>query len=152
MPEKKTYCKNCGGLINNKTKKCTSCGRQYFRFSKRVFVISVVAIIAIGLVGANVYQYITNKQSVELLNNNLESIRINRDEYIKRSSDLTVQLISKDKELNFWNEYAVIVTEAGEKYHHYGCYHLNDCSSIWIYNIAAAESLGYEPCLDCCGG
>ena len=152
MHEKNTYCKKCGGLIDNKTKKCTGCGKQYFRFSKKVFIILVVAIIAIGLVAANVYQYITNRQSVELLNKNLESMRDNRDDFMSKNDDLTAQLFLKDKELNFWDKYAVIVTEAGEKYHHYGCYHLDDCSSIWIYNVAAAESRGYEPCLDCCGG
>lgn len=27
---KEKYCKHCGGLIDNKTKKCTSCNKQYF--------------------------------------------------------------------------------------------------------------------------
>lgn len=148
---KVTYCKKCGSPINGITKKCNGCGKQYFKISKRVFAVTLVAVIAVGLVGTNVYQYITNKQTVELLNENLESMRDNRDEFISKNDDLTMQLISKEKELGFWDEYAVICTTEGSKYHHYGCSHIEG-KNFYIYNIDQAEALGYTPCLDCCGG
>lgn len=150
MPEKNTYCKNCGGLISNKTRKCTGCGRQYFRLSRRVAIVGALTFIGLVLIGLNVYQYVTNQQTLEKLNSNLVSMTATKDRYMSQNYDLAVQLSLKDNELGFWNEHAVIVTEEGEKYHHYGCYHLDDCSSIWIYNIEAAKSRGYTPCLDCC--
>ena len=51
-------------------------------------------------------------------------------------------------EVWFFRNNACIVTTGGEKYHHYGCYHLGD-SSYWIYNVELAEAKGYTPCLDC---
>ncbi len=51
-------------------------------------------------------------------------------------------------ELEFYRDNAVIVTESGEKYHKYGCYHLLG-SRYYIYNVELAESFGYTPCSDC---
>lgn len=44
---KKRYCKLCGGTIDSNTRKCTNCGKQYFKFilfSKYIFV-SIISII-----------------------------------------------------------------------------------------------------------
>lgn len=51
-------------------------------------------------------------------------------------------------EVYFFRSGACIVTTAGERYHHWGCYHIGD-SSYWIYNVELAEAKGYTPCLDC---
>lgn len=51
-------------------------------------------------------------------------------------------------EVYFFRNGACIVTTAGDKYHHWGCYHIGD-SSYWIYNVELAEARGYTPCLDC---
>lgn len=51
-------------------------------------------------------------------------------------------------EVRFFRYGACVVTTGGEKYHHYGCYHIGD-SSYWIYNVELAEAKGYTPCLDC---
>lgn len=51
-------------------------------------------------------------------------------------------------ELDFWGDYAVIVTENGEKYHTYGCQYIKG-RSFWIYNVAAAIGKGYRPCSVC---
>lgn len=53
-----------------------------------------------------------------------------------------------EEELNFWQNSAVIVTTTGEKYHAYGCYHIED-RRYWIYNIELAQYKGYTACLDC---
>jgi len=63
--QKSTYCKQCGSLINGKTKKCSGCGKQYFKFSKLVFIWCVLAVLVIGLGGLNVYQYL-EYQALEL--------------------------------------------------------------------------------------
>ena len=64
-----------------------------------------------------------------------------RDNAIKTSN-------SMKEELDFWQNYAVIVTEYGEKYHTYGCQYIEG-KTFWIYNIDAAKSKGYEPCSVC---
>ena len=53
-----------------------------------------------------------------------------------------------EDELYFWRNSAVIVSTTGEKYHTYGCYHI-DGRRYWIYNIELAQAKGYAACLDC---
>lgn len=57
-------------------------------------------------------------------------------------------LLDTYDEYVFWHKYAVIVTSTGSKYHTYGCSHVQG-RTFWIYNIDAAKSKGYSPCLDC---
>ena len=51
-------------------------------------------------------------------------------------------------ELDFYRNNAVIVTVSGEKFHCWGCYHLEG-RRYYIYNVELAEDMGYEPCADC---
>lgn len=51
-------------------------------------------------------------------------------------------------EYEFYHQRACIVTDAGAKYHRYGCGALN-YDQFWIYNIENARYLGYEPCSHC---
>lgn len=50
--------------------------------------------------------------------------------------------------LDFYNTYAVIVTQGSRQYHCHGCDKL-DTQSFWIYNRSAAEQEGYYPCPSC---
>lgn len=72
--------------------------------------------------------------------------------YQQRLSERVEQLneiISEQKEeLFFWEDYAVIVTEEGEKYHTYGCQYIQG-KGFLIYNIGTATQSGYEPCSVC---
>ena len=52
------------------------------------------------------------------------------------------------QEVTFFRNNACIVTTAGSKYHHWGCYHIAG-RRYYIYNIELAQSKGYTPCLDC---
>lgn len=47
MKEKKRYCKLCGSLIDNNTKKCTNCGKQYFKYKlfRNYILIAIISII-----------------------------------------------------------------------------------------------------------
>ena len=51
-------------------------------------------------------------------------------------------------ELRFFRNIACIVTTEGQRYHHFGCYHIAG-RVFWIYNTGLAERNGYSPCLDC---
>lgn len=56
--------------------------------------------------------------------------------------------LENKEELDFWRNYAVIVTESGEKYHTYGCRYVQG-KEFWIYNVDLAVSKGYERCSVC---
>ncbi len=142
MPEKNTYCKKCGGLIGNKTKKCDGCGKQYFHFSSRTFIVIAIAVVAIALIGLNAYQYIVNKQKVEQLEYRFQSIKSDKDNYLE-------ELILAREEIAFWDSNVVICTQSGEKYHKYGCSHLVD-RDYFVCTAEEAKRRGYLPCLDCC--
>jgi len=47
IKQQKRYCKFCGGLIDSKTKKCTSCGKQYFKFRKKMLIPLVALVIVV---------------------------------------------------------------------------------------------------------
>ena len=112
-----------------------------------LFLVVLVVIFSVG------YNYIKEtaedvrslEEELKLETNRREIAEDSRDRYRnayrKMQSDLK-------PEYDFYHEYACIVTKAGEKYHRYGCSHLS-YDSFWIYNVAAAESRGYEPCSDC---
>ena len=77
----------------------------------------------------------------ERLENNYDQVRSARDSAIKTREWMK-------EELDFWQHYAVIVTEYGEKYHTYGCNYIEG-NTFWIFNIDAAKSKGYTPCSVC---
>ncbi len=47
------------------------------------------------------------------------------------------------------NPYTVYVTDTGDKYHKQDCFHLKN-RHVTAVSIDMAESLGKEPCRDCC--
>jgi hypothetical protein len=144
-----TYCKQCGNQIDSKTRKCSGCGKQYF-YLPRVTIIRVIAVtLMVVLVGANVYQYITNQRTEaatsEIIKHNDTLIASYKDSVSSLTSTNSKQL----EALSFWNSNAVICTTTGTKYHHYGCEHLVGVTKYYIFNKEYAISRGYTPCLDC---
>ena len=48
------YCKHCGHAIDSSTKKCTGCGKQYFRAKFRwIYIVLLIASLLVGYVGVN---------------------------------------------------------------------------------------------------
>lgn len=80
-------------------------------------------------------------QAEEEWKENYDEMKASRDNYRNKFNNVV-------DELSFWGNYAVIVTETGEKYHTYGCQYVEG-RSFWIYNVDAAISRGYEPCSVC---
>jgi hypothetical protein len=64
------------------------------------------------------------------------------------NDDLKNEMKSMESEHIFFRNNACIVTTQGEKYHHYGCYHIQG-RNYYIYNTENAIGMGYTPCLDC---
>lgn len=53
---KQRYCKLCGQPIDNTTKKCTGCGKQYFKARfKPLYALLVILLLVGGYVGANYF-------------------------------------------------------------------------------------------------
>lgn len=70
------------------------------------------------------------------------------DQLRKENTNLKNELSDTECDLYFYKANAVFVTSTGYKYHEFDCYHIAG-RPYWIYNVEAAESMGYEPCLDC---
>ena len=72
--KKNRFCKLCGSLIEPQSKKCTGCGKQYFkiRFPKKYIYPTVSALLIIGLCIALDYQTYQNNQILERKNSDLD--------------------------------------------------------------------------------
>lgn len=63
------YCKYCGSLINNETKQCTGCQKQYFRLklSSRHLFIFIIALLILNIVqfivGVGIYNELSAYKS-----------------------------------------------------------------------------------------
>ena len=71
---KNRYCKKCGNLIDLKTKKCSSCGKQYIKFNSAKILITAFAFVILVI---GIYSLVTNfyiipmnkyKEAITLLN------------------------------------------------------------------------------------
>lgn len=143
------FCKYCGGVVDTRTKMCTECGKQFFRFTGSMMM-SLVLAIGIVLLGAgNIYQYLHYNEETKDLRADIHiqenNVRFLLDE-IKEKDD--VWLAGKEKS-KFMDEYIVFVVDKETKiYHKYGCEDL-DLSAFLAFNINMAKGLGYSPCPKC---
>ncbi len=139
---KARYCRECGGLVDPDTKKCTKCGKQYFRFPKKQVGRAVVVLLFLAMAGGLVYLYGQNQS-------------LNEDLMDKKLEDISIRYPEVYSEYNFYHDQAVIVGKDIPYYHSYGCSELFDENGnwkmdfMWIYNTENAERLGYEPCPKC---
>lgn len=116
------YCKYCGKPINGTSKKCTGCGKQYFRAKLFWTVLSIIVLIWICLVSI-IFNVI--------FLNTIESHEVD------------------EEKVEFMDSHVVIVNTKYNKYHKYGCNDL-DMDGILVFNEYNAEKKGYIPCRKCC--
>ena len=89
MSCKQCFCKRCGGAIDSHTKKCSSCGKQYFKLSIKpvVLLIIVLFVAAAGYIGYNYFKAIDSMNDQEFIaskryfDNLFVSDRLFKDEY-----------------------------------------------------------------------
>ena len=114
------YCSQCGEIIHPVTKKCTGCGKQYFKGVPWKTVICIVLSVLLAV-----------------------SVFFNIDLLTKRN-----ELVSE--KIQFFDTYVVFVEDDGTNlYHKYDCKRFKG-NSFWAYNLAAADDNGYRPCPLCC--
>jgi len=144
---KKRFCRKCGHIIDDKSKKCTGCGKKYFkifRFNKFLITVIILSIFLLASVIINIYQY----SEIDYLSERKENLQSQLNRLEDKVSDLESENWKDTRALNFYKEYASLVNENSKKYHTYGCDDF-DISSFWIYNINAAEQKGYYACPKC---
>ena len=130
---KARFCKLCGGQLNY-DKKCTKCGKQYFKLKKYLFLIILMTLFIISLIG-NICQYIEYE-----------------DLYWSYVSE-TDELYWKNKELeekaNFLDENIYFDIEGlGKYYYTYDCMKQITNGTKYRYRVfieKEAISEGYKP-------
>lgn len=113
------------------------------------FILILVCLIV--SVGVNIYQRISY---YELFDTNvfLTSTINRKDDIIKNKDNLTEKLENEmsilSQKLDWYEYYAVVVTESDNYYHNFDCPYVENLD-FWIYNVDAAEKYGYKPCPYC---
>ena len=126
------FCSRCGSEIDPITKKCTWCGKQYFKgVSLKVFIISLLSVLLTVSIAFNIILGIATSKQKKLNN-----------QYYDYWCE-TFETIS------FFDKYAVFIEDDGTNlYHKIDCYRFKR-DSFWIYNVPTAENYGYSPCPLC---
>ena len=156
--KKQRYCKFCGGAIDGNTKKCTKCGKQYFRIKSVKHVICYTFLIGIVLSLLCVI-YVRDMQHAEAyskLNEEKENLSViikNKDIEIDSletvASQLRSALSSARIQISFFDKHVVFVSDDGTRlYHKYECDNF-DTSHFWAFNTEAAINKGYKQCPEC---
>lgn len=151
----KRYCSHCGSLINEETKTCTGCGKQYFKgikhFWGRIFCKKHLALVIVSFV--LLASLITNIVLAVNVADLDRAYQINRDKvenYEDLIDDYQNEIDGLENDLYFYDRHVVFVSDDGTNlYHKVDCYKF-DSSYFWAYNTEKAVQLGYRPCSWCC--
>ena len=111
-----------------------------------LFACSILTILVMA--GLFIYEMGEQVKETEYVQVELDVAKENYEQIKNQYSNVRSERNEMRSELNFWKDYAVVVTEHGEKYHTYGCQYVEG-REFWIYNVEAAISRGYEPCSVC---
>jgi len=168
------FCKLCGGPIDPVTRKCTSCGKQYFRlpvFTDKHYFIAATAVACAAILFL-LFALVAKSNQVEELTaavSDLESqlaaaeqdasyqrktaktYKDQLDSLRKVNEELRAENSDMEEKIRFYDNHVVFVMDDGSnEYHTYDCaWRKYSGKSYWIYNTEAAESRGYEPHFCC---
>lgn len=175
---KNRYCNRCGSLIDPESKKCTGCGKQYFKGIRVTKTLLPSAIIFVLLICVSIFaisQHIENgnlQAQINVLGNENAELRTKCGIADGTIEDLQKKINSKDTritslerevasleaykkrtesyrtELLFYKLNCAIVVKGSKKYHIYGCEEISG-KTFWMYNTEAAEDRGYKACSKC---
>lgn len=154
-PAKTKYCSRCGSVVDNKTKTCTGCGKQYFRgfrFTKFSITVIALALVIATVSTLCVLQYINTQELKDEISDlerqvSTKQSTINRLE--NEVDDLEDEKWENWAKLNFFDSYAEVIGDDGtNKYHKWGCSKLDTSDGFWILNTEAAKD-DYYKCSYC---
>jgi len=167
------FCKHCGSPVDPSTKKCTGCGKQYFRLPSRKGssltwkVVTILSVITACLCIYRIFQLETQLSDMQALVTEQEAqiteLNETKDRLQKRIAEHSSNVASLTRENNslknqnnkmnqvydFCNDHIVVVSDDGtRKYHKIQCPYFDD-SYFWAYNLEAAQQQDYQPCSFC---
>lgn len=170
---KSRFCKHCGSPIDPLTKKCTGCGKQYFRLpkiNKSRLNPKVIVVLSLLIVCLCVWHTIQYQNQVTQLNNRISELEEELESCKQTVSDVqqkyskkvaeTASLMQENRTLTnkvkdmehvykFCYDHVVVVSDDGTRlYHRIQCPNFVT-SRFWAYNLEAAEQKGYRPCSYC---
>lgn len=142
------YCSQCGSQIDPVTKKCTGCGKQYFKGIKlNKFSITTIALSTL-LITSIVFNIIQTMKENEI-SQQREFLLSSVDELVSENEDLRNELNENKNLVDFIDTYVVFVENDGTNlYHKFGCYKFKG-NNFWVYNTEKAEQFDYKPCQNC---
>lgn len=178
---KARFCKLCGDPIDPATRKCSGCGKQYFRlpaFTDKHYFIAATAVACAVIAFLLAVLVLKNNQVAELSAtiSDLET-RLGQAEddiaaqertiqgYERSDSNFRKEIATKteaieklqaensdmQKEIRFYDDHVVFVSDDGTRKYHNYSCPYLDLSHFWAYNTEAAKDEGYKPCSHCCG-
>lgn len=143
---KKKFCSRCGNEIDPSTKKCTGCGKQYFKgVSWKIIISIVVGVVLMASCAFNIWQY------VEIADANDTVAKLQKKNVALQGDvdDLKSDLSSQKSKIEFFDEHVVFVEDDGTKlFHKYECERFVG-NYYWAYNVELARYNGYKPCSRC---
>lgn len=170
---KNRFCKLCGSPVDPSTKKCSSCGKQYFRLpvrKKSNFIPKVVVFLSLLIVGLCIYRNVQYRDQIAGLNariSELESV-VEAAEAQQASDKALILDLRKKNAGNSSKVYTLSqqIEEMEPVYNFckrnlvftdFGLYHKADCFvckfndySTEAYTVAVAKQKGFSPCWVCC--
>lgn len=169
---KSRFCKFCGSSIDPYTKKCTGCGRQYFRIHVTASGIRSIALFISTIMLSSILIYNVNRYNVTISRLNAQISDLEEDienknkeiqdldEQLRKKTTFCQQLIAErdtlSSRVDFFKEHIVFVSiDDRNTYHKYDCYLFTysryTSKDFWAYNVELAKSNGIRPCEHCCG-
>lgn len=145
---KRRFCKFCGSEIDQNTKKCTGCGKQFFLL-KRIYknaALIILIVLNIIIITLFVFLDIEYRDTKELLEINRDAVQ----KHLSTIKELNDENFDLSKKADFLDEHICFTTktDSGYRYHKYGCYHLDNRDTYYWF-IEDARREGYTACLDC---
>jgi RNA polymerase subunit RPABC4/transcription elongation factor Spt4 len=137
----KRYCSQCGSLVDDESKICTGCGKQYFKglgfYFKKFFFKKNSALVIVSLA-----------LFISVIANIILAINISN--YQDDISYLQYELSELVYKSNWIDRHVVFIEDDNTKlYHKFDCYRFKG-DSFWVYNVENAINKGYKPCSWCC--
>ena len=88
VPAQIHHCKKCGGEIDNATKQCKSCGKQYFSFKKALPTI-ILTVFLVGFGALNVVQFLYSQSLKAEIDGKSEIISAQKSTISRREAKIS---------------------------------------------------------------
>lgn len=151
---KKRFCKHCGGLIDNDTRKCDKCGKQYFKIKRLSVPTIITAALLLCSLAGNVYQF--NKSKVDAAKAAAE-YEYKREASSRQYSDLLTRYTHAtnyqyaiEEELRWYSGSMFCYNKGSNVYHTHNCSLLNKTKPFYLKFWSEVDNM--QKCQYCIPG